>query len=135
MVKPSNLAKLQKLQNIGVKASQMVEHEKNACIVDPTKVSIVLTSGNVKESTPDTVTSYPEGTMNLFIKIANDYDGDNTVSAVIPTKYLKTFVDNITGDFIKLSIRQDAPLVLFSTIEDLEVSMMIAPRIEAKDDD
>ena len=133
-MKPSNLAKLHKLQNIGVKTSQMTEHEKNACICDPTKVSIVLTAGNIKESTPETVTSYPEGAMNLFIKIANDYNGDNTVSVGIPTKYLKAFVDNITGDAINMSIRQDAPLILFSTIEDVEVSMMIAPRIEAVDE-
>lgn len=136
-MKPSNLAKLHKIQNIGVKASKMTEHPKQACIMDPDKVSIVLTGYNIADVLPEDVPSFPEGPINTFdkfVNIANQYDENNTLSVVIPTSYLKVFIDSVTQDWVKLSIRKDAPLVLYSAIEDVEVSMMIAPRIEDVDE-
>ena len=133
-MKPSNLAKLHKLQNIGVKASQMVEHPKQACIMDPDKVSIVLTGYGIADVLPEDVASFPEGSFDTLVKIANGYDDGNTLSVVIPTSYLKVFIDSVTQDWVKLSIRKDAPLVLYSAIEDVEVSMIIAPRIEDVDE-
>lgn len=111
----------------------MIQHQVNACILDDAKIAIVRTSPRICEDGP--LESVPDDrSMAMFDEIRGKLK-ESCITVTIPTAYLKAFVDNVTGDAVKITAATDYPAMVQSQIEDVDVSMLISPRIDMRDDE